>query len=433
MKIMLVDDEPFALRTLHEMIGGAKDGWTVAAAVGDGEEAISALRRADVDLVISDIRMPGMNGLELTRYINEHCSGVKTILLTGYEDFEYAREALRHGVSDYILKPCSFESLFASIGRIEREIRSNKSATEIARRRNRDVFEKRLDDLLFGLPYPYFDRGLVPPFRCIATFTCCLRDPDSVPEGWKDASTVYTAIKNVAEEWFGAYGDAYGVLQERHVAVVLFLKEHAPPFEGEAPFREFLGTIRSLLKLELLVGVGAPCVHLSELSARYRESIRAMDDARGGRSGTIAFLDSTREEPDREEGSHERTYERKKNHRVISRVLEKMQERLSDDISLKSLAEEVFLNPTYLGRIFKETTGESFSNRLIRMRIEKAAELLADPAIKVYEVCERVGYVDPAHFTHVFKKVVGVTPYEYKSKGVAKTQFLSASPPTFAR
>lgn len=89
---------------------------------------------------------------------------------------------------------------------------------------------------------------------------------------------------------------------------------------------------------------------------------------------------------------------------------------LSEDLTLKLLAEEVYLNPTYLGRIFKQETGESFSSYLINLRIEKAKELLRNPALKIYEVCEQVGYNDPAHFTHVFKKTVGITPQDYKMR-----------------
>ncbi|WP_299095073.1 response regulator [uncultured Metabacillus sp.] len=413
MKILLVDDEPFALRTLKEMIQGAKSSWEITAAVEDGEEAITVLKKHEVDLVISDIRMPAVDGLELSKYIEENFSTVKVILLTGYKDFGYAQQALRYGVVDYLLKPTSFESLFESIERIENCILKEKNIYRLTKKRERDILEKRLDDLLFGLPYPYYDDELIPKFHEILVFTCCLKDASLLPKGWVEIHA-YSAIKNIIEEWFLPFGKAYVTVQEQHLAVIVFLNDTE---EKSLVYKEMLGrlyeTIQALLKIELIIGFGFPCRKLTELHVHYRESIYAMEDARKTDFSFVAFYGDIKQNTD--EVKHlEKKYEGKKNRRVIEIVLEKMRTKLSEDITLKVLAEEVYLNPTYLGRIFKEETGESFSSYLIKLRIEKAKQLLRNPALKIYEVCEQVGYNDPAHFTHVFKKSLGITPQEYK-------------------
>ncbi|HZH60880.1 MAG TPA: response regulator [Metabacillus sp.] len=417
MKILLVDDEPFALRTLKEMIQDAKNSWEIVAAVEDGEEAITILQKHEVDLVISDIRMPAVNGLELSKYIEENFSKIKVILLTGYKDFGYAQQALKCGVVDYLLKPSSFESLFESIEKIEDCILKEKYVNRLRKKRERDILEKRLDDLLFGLPIPFYDDELIPRFNEILIFTCCLKDAGTLQMGWVEINA-YSAIKNIIEEWFLTFGKAYVTVQEQHIAVIVFLNDNE---DLRLVYKEILvrlyEMIRALLKFELLIGFGFPCLKLTELHVHYKESIYAMEEARKTDFSTISFYGDIKQNKEEDEVKHlEKKYEGKKNRRVIEIVLEKMRTYLSEEITLKLLAEEVYLNPTYLGRIFKQETGESFSSYLIKLRIEKAKELLRNPALKIYEVCEQVGYSDPAHFTHVFKKIVGITPHEYKMR-----------------
>ncbi|WP_226527276.1 response regulator [Metabacillus niabensis] len=414
MKILLVDDEPFALRMLKEMIQGAKHSWEIVAAVEDGEEAITILQKHEIDLVISDIRMPAVDGLELSKYIEENFSNVKVILLTGYKDFGYAQQALRYGVVDYILKPASFEILFESIEKIEVCILKEKNLSRLEKKRERDILEKRLDDLLFGLPLPYYDDEIIPRFHEILVFTCCVKDARELPRGWVEIDA-YSAIKNIMEEWFLTYGEAYGTVQEQHIAIIVFLNDSEDKRRVYKEMFEHLHeTIQELLKIEIRIGFGYTCLKLTDLHVHYKESIYAMEDARKSDLSHISFYGDINQ--NKNEANDLEKYAGKKNRRVIEIVLEKMRTQLSEDLTLKSLAEEVYLNPTYLGRIFKQETGESFSSYLIKLRIEKAKELLKNPELKIYEVCEQVGYNDPAHFTHVFKKSLGITPQEYKMR-----------------
>ena len=102
--------------------------------------------------------------------------------------------------------------------------------------------------------------------------------------------------------------------------------------------------------------------------------------------------------------------------RVISMMIEAMEKRLKENLSLKMIADELYMNPTYLGRVFKEDIGEGFSSFLTKLRIKKAIELLNDVTMKVYEVSEQVGFKDPAYFSLLFKKYTGSTPQDYQKQ-----------------
>lgn len=108
--------------------------------------------------------------------------------------------------------------------------------------------------------------------------------------------------------------------------------------------------------------------------------------------------------------------ERKKTHTqaVVQRALEYMNTCYADNLSLRSVAEWVFLSPSYLGALFRAELGISFTDQLILIRIGKAKELLRQPQLKLYEVAERVGYQNIGYFTNVFKRITGNTPKEYR-------------------
>lgn len=105
MKIILVDDDPLALEGISRMLHWERFGGELAGCATSGSEAMQLLEQHRPEVVISDIRMPGMDGLDLARYISEHCPHTRMILISGHGEFEYAQRALQYQVTDYILKP----------------------------------------------------------------------------------------------------------------------------------------------------------------------------------------------------------------------------------------------------------------------------------------------------------------------------------------
>lgn len=105
------------------------------------------------------------------------------------------------------------------------------------------------------------------------------------------------------------------------------------------------------------------------------------------------------------------------NKRVVELIKEIIRKEHVKELNLEELSHKVFLNPKYLSRIFKNETGISITDYLIYVRIEIAKQLLRDnPEIKIYEVANLVGYADSVFFNKIFKRLVGITPLEYKNK-----------------
>ncbi len=119
LKVLLVDDEPFIIQGLKVLIDWEQEGFTIAGTASNGKEAYDFLQKEEVDLIIADIQMPIMTGLELQEAIRkEEISNAYFVILSGYADFEYARRALQNECTDYILKPVDREMLLKLLNRV---------------------------------------------------------------------------------------------------------------------------------------------------------------------------------------------------------------------------------------------------------------------------------------------------------------------------
>ncbi len=121
--VFLVDDEPFITEGLEDLIDWASFGLKVVGSALDGREALEALRQAPVDLLITDISMPEMTGLELIRHAREFKPELKVIVLSGFNEFDYLKEGMKLGIENYLLKPINVEELESTLEGVTEKLR----------------------------------------------------------------------------------------------------------------------------------------------------------------------------------------------------------------------------------------------------------------------------------------------------------------------
>lgn len=121
--ILLADDEYYLRESLKRKITEIDPAFRVSGEASNGQEALEILKKGNIQIVITDIRMPVMDGLELSRIIHELYPDIVVLVLTGYADFEYARTSIRYGVFDYLLKPVENEALENALGRVQEHLR----------------------------------------------------------------------------------------------------------------------------------------------------------------------------------------------------------------------------------------------------------------------------------------------------------------------
>ena len=133
LKVLLVDDEPFIVQGLSMLLDWEKEGCVIAATAQNGREALEYLRKEKADLIIADIKMPEMTGLELLETIRrERISDAYFVILSGYNEFSYAQQAIHYSCMDYVLKPVEREVLTEIIRKV-----AHMSADEIQRQEDK--------------------------------------------------------------------------------------------------------------------------------------------------------------------------------------------------------------------------------------------------------------------------------------------------------
>lgn len=130
-KVFLVEDEFFVREGIKNNIDWEGHGYEFCGEASDGELAFPMIKKEKPDIVITDIRMPFMNGLELSQLIKKEMPWVEIIILSGFEEFEYAKEAIKIGVSQYLTKPISGGDLLKELDSLKEKIKENKKEREI--------------------------------------------------------------------------------------------------------------------------------------------------------------------------------------------------------------------------------------------------------------------------------------------------------------
>ena len=151
LKVLLVDDEPFIIQGLKVLIDWEQEGYMIAGTASNGKEAYDFLKKESVDLIIADIQMPVMTGLDLQEAIRkENLSNAYFVILSGYADFEYARRALQNECTDYILKPVDPNEFKNTLNKVVNELEEAKASDELKNKSMEFLYEHALYMLLNG-------------------------------------------------------------------------------------------------------------------------------------------------------------------------------------------------------------------------------------------------------------------------------------------
>ncbi|HEY5583362.1 MAG TPA: response regulator [Ruminiclostridium sp.] len=150
-KVLLVDDEPMALELLKYVMDWDKFGFSVCGTCWNGKEAVDAIDKYEPDIIITDIKMPVMDGLDLIRYAREHGKGnIKFIVVSGYGEFEYARKAMKYDVRFYLQKPILREEIYEIIIEVKKQLDEMCRYKESSRMDQKALLDGVLDNILWG-------------------------------------------------------------------------------------------------------------------------------------------------------------------------------------------------------------------------------------------------------------------------------------------
>jgi len=357
-RVLVVDDAPIIRESLSAAVAEFSDTTIVAGTAGNGAQALEWLEGHYADLCVTDIRMPVMDGLELIGHINGKYPWMKSMVVSSYDDFQYAKHSIQLRALDYILKPIDEEMLNAAL---------HRAAEQLQEERTRDAAEL----LLKKLPQ---NRALVnrwlEQIRTLNAVTLPLLIVDTldVLEQW--AAGKYYLLNALSNLWLSSL-----IEELASDKFVLELQEGKDLGLGEATLP--LETIRSYFRL---------CAVRRLEEGAYR----LMDTMRGARDQPTV--------------------------RAIGQIKSYIAEHYSEQINLQELADIVAMNKSYMCTLFKQETEMTIWSYIVTERMKAARNRLMQTKDRVYEIANDVGYEDVNHFSQLFKKHFGMTPNDYKRR-----------------
>ncbi len=485
LKVLIADDEEDIRKGMQRLIDWRSCGYTICGEAEDGLDALQKIRSLQPDLVLLDIKMPRLSGIELLKAVASDAAlrerKIHFLILSGFSDFEFAREAMNYGAQGYFVKPIDEDLLEEKVREIARD------SFDLPRR-----FEQMF---LFGSVDDAFEDDGGDNSRYLVALLCAER----CGYGERPAE-LGGMLRN-----FFADRDMFTVLQDKDIiavfrncgddAVERELQRFASRLSGQ-PFavlgeagtglqgaldsyvgcrsragRLFFAADRELVTVRSsLPGDSAPAasaelkgqvpvllaciesydkVQLSAILAAERERLCSGGlDAAAVKTQCIAYLvelQTTLEKkyPERsfsiasafdlvprlmaatrfaelfsvvEEVTmgYLEVFNMNTGSSTIVKLVQYVRANYMKELKLEALGAMFYSNSAYLGKKFKEYTGEPFNTYIDKLRIEDAKKKLAETELKVYQISEMLGYANTDYFFMKFKKYTGMTPKEYR-------------------
>ncbi|RUS42441.1 response regulator [Cohnella sp. AR92] len=295
-KVIIVDDESVVRDGLRRTIQWNEHGFELIGDYENGRDAWEAIEASKPDLILSDISMPFMDGLELARLVSSNYPYMKMIILTGYDQFEYAQQALRLKVSDFILKPITASEMRELLGKFRLEMDEEaKRREDLGRLHNqlhqslpllRERFLERLVVLGLGRPeieerVDYFGLpALTPPFIVMLVDIDDFGDREEWMDDVHDAEFLRFAVFNIFEEIASERQNAL-LFRTREEKLVVIL--HGTEGEDELYVRaygmaeEARHHVEKYLRFTVTIGIGRACSSPEQLPSSYKSAQSALD------------------------------------------------------------------------------------------------------------------------------------------------------------
>ncbi|MCU6710443.1 response regulator [Paenibacillus sp. J5C_2022] len=520
--VLLVDDEELDLEGMRQFIPWSQLGMEVRGCVNNALSACEVLNDSPIDILVSDVNMPYMSGLELAKVAMERKPAIRIIFVSGYQEFSYVQQALSLKAYNYVLKPMDDSELIATLLKVKKDLDEERKQQQV---------EEAYQQLIPLVQNDYMIRLLEgdgeADEKTLADLpTSCRLDAmewpmrvavaelDGMP--WRQEKEG-TPKQPITPQFLKCMHDALQQagrvpscrLSAQRMAFLL------PSAHAMTKVERIYSACIEQLPVTVTIGLGEPVRHANQLSRSYYQAVEAVQGKMFLGKGTIIQYENVRAEPemldfrtldirmnallnavttydlvgiydeiDNVLGSMKSLWSKYTVHNVSSYMIWKleqhlskmdedlfklldigmgdldilmtfetvddirgwliyhlfqlserlhlkrngkegkfvrsiakwMEERLSENITLKDVAQHFSFSPSYLGFLIKEKSGQTFSEMLVQLRMERACELLRQPGKKIYEVADEVGYRYLPYFSRQFKEKFGITPLEYRKR-----------------
>lgn len=387
MNILVVDDESIIRDGIERTIQRNFPEHCVYQA-SSPEAAVELLTEISFSLVLTDVLMPGMTGLELMEISRKRHEQTKWVVISAYSEFAYAKEALRLGAKDYLLKPIGKETLVSKIEELTQEIareqeQSHERSSEkrMLARNLHFLREGLLARLAAGLDLTGIDLSPIteqhPSFYLIMVRL----------ESDQGMRLEHFIVSNVLNELIDRCGHGFVTSMDMRslLGLVTFHVQEGP--------HGLVEQLRTHLKRYLKIPFQVLCSACIQNIAEVPQQVQQLH-----KSAASQVYD------------HYATG----GEQAIKVALQYMHSNFAAELSLEKVASIIYLNPVYFSQLFKQKTGKGFKTYITDFRLGRAMKMLKESELKIGDIAERVGYPDVRHFSQIFRKKAGMTPSDYR-------------------
>ena len=402
--LIVADDEEELRRALIEKVHWESIGFKVVGEAENGVEALELVERLKPDLVLTDIRMPFVSGIELARQVREVHPSTQIAFLSGHDDFSYAQQAIQYNIISYMLKPISALELTEELRKIKEKIdeQFRTFATDV-HEPNRETAVTFLMALLLDefqiendlerdreLLEKLVEFGIAQTTGGALLYTVMTTSilSENAENETKEANV--NAVNSVLEKYFRAVSFYFN---GKITSILISTKRGYEKYLHIA-VEEISEKVKRIMNKNSIIGIGRLENGLSNIHKAYVESVKAMGYSSKKKKG-IADMEQYKNSAEL----------------ISEKALEIINYNYMDpDISLVSVSNEIAVSPNYLSALIKKSTGATFIDLLSRKRISVATDLLLHSNYKIREIAERCGYNDQHYFSYCFKKITGMSP-----------------------
>jgi two-component system, response regulator YesN len=354
-KVMIVDDMEVLRRDVKRLkLWGEYSGFIITEEAKDGQEALKKLEANLIDLVITDIKMPNMDGIELLQNISEKQLCPFIVLLSDYTEYNYARQGFLYGAFDYLAKPVEEKELAKLLVRIKNQL--NEKLQQ----------EQKLQAL----------QGIAEEALFIADNT-------------KQVIVLIQTGDPKAASFSSNLIDKIGLyFNSGRLETLLALQNAMHEIIGE--------TLQAHEWIERFLDVDA-LKTVDYSSCKNQEEMKAL---------AMDILEKLITVINRLIGCH--------NSKIVKQACEYTLKNIDEGISVKILSEKLFVNKSHLSEIFKQEFGVTVLEYITMVKMERAKKLLQEGNLKNYQIAEILGFQDSEYFGRLFRKYTGVLPKNYR-------------------
>lgn len=363
--LLIADDEVTERELIRFLLKDFQETFKIIEA-SNGKEALSIILKESIDILLSDIQMPFLNGIELATKAKATFPDIEVLFFSGYDDFSYVQNALSLKAVNYILKPVNPVEFYNSI-------------TDIIKRLNSRVIQFTKSERYIESSFHDED---IPQTESDTTITDGSLEEDSLllqkinlAISMKQSEELVTVVHRLLNKYKSAKNLSH--IYVRYICTSIL----------EALFSSFTNSSKAEFEeaAKRIYSFQHFC-DISELIELYLN--KAISQINQALEGT---------------------------NYAVNLVKQYINDYYEQDLTLVVLADMVYLSPNYLSNIFTKTTGKSINKYIRQVRIQRAKELLINTNMKIWDISIRVGYPNPSYFCKIFQAQVGTTPEKFRN------------------